>query len=606
MATNDKAEIARLVEQVGQTPGFTVVNTAGGFQRIMGPVAELGAVVSPRSGGARTLANFKSDLHRIGWNYDLYLAAEAERKAQGMQAAREEEARLMAAAEARIAQDSLETQVVEAERAAEEAAEAEARRKAEEEAELARMIAEEERAAAKAAKVAAGERNREQAKNLLAKKKAAEAAISESKKPTPTPPKEQLMPDFTPIPPPAMPVVPKVPGSSLNPFMAPVPVGVFGQEASSLKFEPEDEGPEYDEDYEDEPEGLTREQREALADFIPVKVYFTAEMAAKALEAIQCRQRHFSQTNADKWLAAMEDGEWEFNPSDAIVFDNHYRGEEYNLTYETPEGPRTIRIARSCLINGQHRLWAVLAMSEEKRQQYYPNGVPFLMVYGFPSEKAHIFDTGKTRSGADALTVDGLPGWGNLQISALRLVLRFDASFRDKTSEKDRINGVKNWGAWNGVRFSHKQLREAGRGDYRTVKDFHATAHRLYTSKVNKTAGMAFGFLIERDNPHGSPDKPNQLFIDGVAGRAPLGDRDPRMAMMRYAMLGAESGRGKWDAGATHLAHLLKEYANWHIPKPVDISQIEPTQPMPRVWRAGMDWYGSPKVLRYPLRTPRI
>lgn len=102
-------------------------------------------------------------------------------------------------------------------------------------------------------------------------------------------------------------------------------------------------------------------------------VTVTPEMARQLLEQ-NTRNRKVSKTNYGRVLEAMSQGEWELN------------GE-------------AIKIARNGqILDGQHRLM----VSAE-------NDIPFqtLIVYGLESETQDTMDTGKSRTVADVLTIEG-------------------------------------------------------------------------------------------------------------------------------------------------------------------------------------------------------
>lgn len=117
-------------------------------------------------------------------------------------------------------------------------------------------------------------------------------------------------------------------------------------------------------------------------------VTVTPEMARQLLEQ-NTRNRKVSKGNYSKVLEAMSAGEWELN------------GE-------------AIKIARNGqILDGQHRLM----VSAE-------NDIPFqtLIVYGLESETQDTMDTGKSRSTADVLSIEGYPGAVNLAAVTLGVI----------------------------------------------------------------------------------------------------------------------------------------------------------------------------------------
>jgi hypothetical protein len=302
-----------------------------------------------------------------------------------------------------------------------------------------------------------------------------------------------------------------------------------------------------------------------LAGYPYTVVAMTIQGARELLERGQCKQRHLYQTNAAKFQQAMELNEWELNPVDSLVTDEH-----------------------GCLINGQHRMHALANADPEFIATFYKDGVPFYLTTGFPSALAHIFDTGKARSSSDALAVGGLEGWNTLASSALRLVLNYDQSFQ--------IGGVEQWPLWRSVQYTNTELVAAASGEYQRVLAHSYTARRAYSrAGLTRSATMVAAFLMERDNPDGG--KPMEMFWNGVCGDDGTEAGDPRMALVRYAM--RASGKvGNNANGTVTLSHVLRRYADWQLDRRVEVSSSPKDIPMVPVWRPGMKWYGT--TLRYP------
>lgn len=117
-------------------------------------------------------------------------------------------------------------------------------------------------------------------------------------------------------------------------------------------------------------------------------VTVTPEMARQLLEQ-NTRNRKVSKGNYSKVLEAMTAGEWELN------------GE-------------AIKIARNGqILDGQHRLMVSA-----------DNDIPFqtLIVYGLETETQDTMDTGKSRSTADVLSIEGYPGATNLAAIVLGVI----------------------------------------------------------------------------------------------------------------------------------------------------------------------------------------
>lgn len=312
-----------------------------------------------------------------------------------------------------------------------------------------------------------------------------------------------------------------------------------------------------------------------LAGYPRDAVLITQPQAAKimsdskeAQEHGGCRQRRLYSANAAKLQQGMELGEFELNPADSLVF-----CKEHNS-----------------IVNGQHRMAGLENADPEFINEFYPEGVPFYVTTGFPCAMSHIFDTGKARSAADALTVEGLQGWGPLPASALRLALNYDQSFEP--------GGITYWPQWRKIIYTNTELVQAAAIDYRGLLQHNSVVGRAYSrSRVTRSASMVAAFVIERDNPGGAPakkDRPaktNEQFWRGICGDDDMQAGDPRIAVVRFAMrTGSKYGA---DNGATMLAHLLKGYANWMIGKRLEMSQINRELPMVPVWQPEMRWFGQ-------------
>lgn len=315
----------------------------------------------------------------------------------------------------------------------------------------------------------------------------------------------------------------------------------------------------------------------ALAGYPRVVVYVAQEEAAQFLAKAKeeqekggCRQRKLNVRNAAKIQQGMELGEWELNPADSLVFCKEH----------------------GSIVNGQHRMKGLRDADSEFISAFYPHGVPFYVTTGFPCARSHIFDTGKARSGSDALTVEGLQGWGPLPTAALRLAMLYDQSFLPE--------GVKNWGQWRNVQITNTEMTTAARESYGALLEHGTIASRAYSkAKVTRSATMVASYLLSRDNPDGkgTEGRDNEQFWRGVCLDDDLKAGDPRMALVRVAM--RSGGKRGADNGPAMLAHILKQYANYMIGgKKVDLSTVDREVPMPPVWQPGMRWFGQ--ELRHP------
>lgn len=485
----NRKEVQELLDQVADTPGWTVDSTVKGMAKVIPPDVNADPIIVSFQGGSyKLLANLKGDLRRRGWSEDLAEYARQERRAQALKEDRErnEEALKAATAKAKAAQK--------ASRAAKEAAA------------LEEALAEEVPAPVVAV-----------------------APPKRTAPHTPTAPVIAVKAASVPVRNPA-PVI-------VNPFIKPIP-----------------------------PETHVPQNPPNLDGYRSEKIYATKEWAETLLERRQCRQRRVSDANMARLQQSMENGEFIENPADHIVTDEH-----------------------GCVVNGQHRLWAVVYSDDALFARHYPRGVPMYITYDYPSSQVNVFDTGKARSVADTLNVDGLKRFGSSNASALRLAMNFDRSFELDPNHPNRKPKMWRENVWTNTEFV-----EAARTRYSALPDFDGIAQRLYKKAgLTRTAGTVAAFLIERDNPGGDPNRPgysNEDFWDGMCFEVTLSAGDARGALYRYLQNQRAQKSKPTVMGPLHLAHVLRQYANWHLDVELTLSSVNDNWLLPPVWRPGYRW----------------
>ena len=137
-------------------------------------------------------------------------------------------------------------------------------------------------------------------------------------------------------------------------------------------------------------------------------VTVTPEMAHKLLQQ-NTRNRKVSKSNYSQVLEAMSAGEWELN------------GE-------------AIKVARDGqILDGQHRLM----VSAE-------NEIPFqtLVVYGLPAETQDTMDTGKSRTAADVLSIEGYPSANNLASITIAIIRSERWTLKSAVSPSNSFNAI--------------------------------------------------------------------------------------------------------------------------------------------------------------------
>ena len=117
-------------------------------------------------------------------------------------------------------------------------------------------------------------------------------------------------------------------------------------------------------------------------------VELTPELAKEFLDRLPERQRNMSHPTVDQYASDMLEGEWYFL-GDPIRFD--------------PEG---------WLIDGQHRCTSVVESGKP---------VPAMVLRGLPSDRMRVLDTGRKRTFADALRIEGYSNHTNLSAITTRI-----------------------------------------------------------------------------------------------------------------------------------------------------------------------------------------
>lgn len=283
-----------------------------------------------------------------------------------------------------------------------------------------------------------------------------------------------------------------------------------------------------------------------------------------------CRQRKLYPSNIAKIQQGMEMGEWEHNPADSLVFCKEHRS----------------------IVNGRHRMAALANADPDFIEAFYPGGrLPFNVTTDFPCDRSYIFDTGKNRSGSDALTFYKQDGWSPLLVSALRLAMQYDQSFKPVEE-----NPVTDWTKWRRIIITNNQLNVAATGLYKPLLDNTLVVSRAYNrSNITRSASMVAAYLFKRDNPDGNPKlgRTNEMFWKGVSDDDTVTVGDPRRALIRVTARTVAKNRA--DTGPVMLAYLLFAYAKYMSGKSAEqlgnIEQIK-ADPMLPVWTPAMRWDG--------------
>lgn len=308
------------------------------------------------------------------------------------------------------------------------------------------------------------------------------------------------------------------------------------------------------------------------------RVLVTQEFALELLTKHQCRQRPLVPTKLRQYKRSFEAGRWRDIPGDIILTDEH--------TDESTTG-------YGCLINGKNRLTAIVESDQDKFEHHYPYGVPLYLCAGVHSEDAGVLDIGASRTPQHVLAMSNRKGYSNSSISAaLRICMEFDESF--KFAKDDPKRRWQNWAKT--FDYSPDELSEAAIDPrYVGLTDYDKVGQRtMRTAGIPRAAGAAAAFLIDRDNPDGGgeehPERTNKEFWDGVCFESVLGPKDPRAALYKF-WRGVKDARDKPDKISLFaMAHVMRQYANWHLGVQLTNSVIKESQLMPPVWRPGYKW----------------
>lgn len=133
------------------------------------------------------------------------------------------------------------------------------------------------------------------------------------------------------------------------------------------------------------------------------------ELAAQWLSTNTDKNRRISQNAIRRYAADMIKGEWKLT-GEAIKFDTN-----------------------GCLIDGQHRLSAVVASKKT---------VNMAVITGLENDIMSVIDTGKSRSAGDALSITGMAENANNIAALARKIIAFNGGTNDvMSSRRIRLKG---------------------------------------------------------------------------------------------------------------------------------------------------------------------
>ncbi|MGW2487579.1 hypothetical protein ACWCV9_10200 [Streptomyces sp. NPDC001606] len=258
----------------------------------------------------------------------------------------------------------------------------------------------------------------------------------------------------------------------------------------------------------------------------------TPELAEEWLKA-NIANRPLSRQTVTQLTKAIERGEWKLTHQ-GIAFDEDGQ-----------------------LVDGQHRLHAVAKA-----------GLPvqMLIAYGVPRAAFTVMDTGRKRTGRDALALAGEQNSTHLAaaLRGLQLYLSSpDASWSGGSAliSNDQLLTILE---------QHPDMRDAiSRG---------MALNRA--TKVTVTAASIGWYVTSRERP----DVDQAPWYEGLLSGAGLGESDPRLTL-RNTLLGMAAGQRyrRKDDSREHLLYYLKAWNAWVEGRPMKLLRRSPGEKMPKI-----------------------
>lgn len=265
-------------------------------------------------------------------------------------------------------------------------------------------------------------------------------------------------------------------------------------------------------------------------------VELTPELAKEYLERLPERQRNMSERTVDGYASDMLEGEWYFI-GDPIRFD--------------PDG---------WLIDGQHRCTAVI---ESDRVE------PVLVIRGLPADRIRVVDTGRKRTFADALRIEGYPNHMNLAAITTRVWHWEHGNFGYKS-----VPMVQH-ALYANTNPTHAQLWSTLR-EHPQLVEVTTHAQRIYRYTPNVPAsvtGFAWWVLGKADT-----DKREAFFHELVQGSAKNNPEYPLNVLKRVVTrrMTAHEKPDSW----VWLAYYIKAWNAWYNDQSISYLRM----PTPARW----------------------
>ncbi|MEU6475544.1 hypothetical protein ABZ858_01410 [Streptomyces sp. NPDC047017] len=211
------------------------------------------------------------------------------------------------------------------------------------------------------------------------------------------------------------------------------------------------------------------------------------------------------------------------------------------------------------LVDGQHRLQAVVKA-----------GIPveILVVHGVPRSAFTVMDTGRKRTGRDALSLAGEVNSNHLAAALRGLQMYYaspDANWSGSsaTVSNDQLLTILE---------QHPDMRESiNRG---------MALHKA--TRLTVTAAAVGWYITTKERP----DVDQTPWTEGLVSGAGLTESDPRL-ILRNTMLGMATGQRhrRKDDSREHLLYYLKSWNAWVEGRPLRLLRRSPGEKMPKITR---------------------
>lgn len=239
------------------------------------------------------------------------------------------------------------------------------------------------------------------------------------------------------------------------------------------------------------------------------------------------RNRHIRNAMVNAYARDMTAGRWELN-GEAIKFDTD-----------------------GTLLDGQHRLWAVIESGET---------IPMIVVDGLPAESQATMDSGVKRTAADVLGLDGETNVNILAAIARRVVI-YDQVNREHATASGRA--------------ATKAEIRAAVDTYPDLRDAagYAVTNSARVDLSASILGFCYWVLNRIDEQHA------ERFFDGLISGADLARNNP-ILVLRNKLRDAASSTAKAPPHVL-IAYVFRAWNYTRAEKPMTVLRLKSTDTFP-------------------------